>query len=88
MVRLNLLSKLTFSEPVNQGVLVYYNNRLIRRLENPKMGNLDFLSAQFSNYIENRQQNPGELFFERNGYIELKGDFKPNIFKTVFFLLF
>ena len=47
------------------------------------MGDLDFLSAQFNNYIENRNQNLGRALFERNGYIELKGDFKPNSFKTV-----
>jgi len=69
-------------DPINQGILVYHNNRLIRRLENPKMGDLDFLSAQFNNYIENRNQNLGKALFERNGYIELKGDFKPNSFKT------
>ena len=47
------------------------------------MGNLDFLSSNFNSFLENKEQKPGSLFFERNGYIELKGDFRSNMFKTV-----
>jgi len=61
----------------DQGVLIYYKNRLIRRLENPKLGNLDFLSYQYKMMHGNANE-----IFDINGYIELKGYFKPNIFKT------
>jgi len=68
--------------PLGQGVLIYYKNRLIRRLENSKMGNLDFLSSSFNSYLESRQHSASQPLFERGGYIELKDDFKPNVFKT------
>jgi hypothetical protein len=61
----------------NQGVLIYSRNRLIRRLENPKLGNLDFLSSK-SLSIRGEHQP----VFETEGFIELKEYFKPNIFKT------
>jgi len=66
----------------HQGVLIYSKNRLIRRLENPKLGNLDFLSSK-SLSVRGEQQQHHHPVFETEGFIELKAYFKPNIFKTV-----
>jgi len=71
---INLLDK----EEPGQGILLYYDNRLIRRYENPKLGNLDFISYK---YVSEELGESG--LFETNGYIELKAPFKPNITKTV-----
>jgi len=64
----------------NQGALVYYENRLIRRLENPKLGNLDLLSFQVRNALLER--GPGAALFDVQGYVEVKSFLKPNMFKT------
>jgi len=66
----------------NQGILVYYNNRLIRRFENPKLGNLDFLSSKITQFLSQPDQPLPPLLFDLNGYVDLKSHFKPNIFKT------
>jgi N-acetylneuraminic acid mutarotase len=76
------VSELLGHGPLGQGILVYYKNRLIRRLETSKMGNLDFLSSCFNNYLESREHSGNQSLFKRGGYIELKDEFKPNIFKT------
>jgi len=65
----------------NQGMLVYYDNRLVRRLENPKLGNLDFLSLQIRSRLHNNQ--PLTPLFNLHGFVELKNPLKPNVFKTV-----
>jgi len=65
---------------LNQGVLIYSQNRLIRRLENPKLGNLDFLSSKSPAFRGSEGENLP--IFDNEGFIELKGHFKPNIFKT------
>jgi len=66
-------------EEFNQGILVYYENRLIRRFEAPKMGSLEFL-------IGNPRLDETDLknirLFDYFGYIELKGILKPNLMKT------
>jgi len=67
----------TIEEP-GQGILIYYDNRLIRRFENPKLGNLDFISYK---YLGEELGESG--LFETNGFIEVKAPFKPNIIKTV-----
>ena len=72
-----------FVDVLNQGVLIYFKNRLIRRLESSKMGNLDFLSSQYRLFLENKERNSDKLFFDRSGYIELQNEFKPNAFRTV-----
>lgn len=64
----------------NQGLLLYYGNRLIRRFENPKLGNLDFLSSKSGIITSQTDKKPS--LFDLNGYIRLKNCFKPNIFKT------
>jgi len=64
----------------NQGALVYYENRLIRRLENPKLGNQDLLSFQVRNALLER--GPLASLFEVQGYVEVKSFLKPNMFKT------
>lgn len=61
-------------------MLVYFNNRLIRRFENPKLGNLDFLSTKSWNLPIEPVAGTG--LFDLNGYIELKSYFKPNLFRT------
>lgn len=65
----------------NQGALVYYENRLIRRLENPKLGNLDLLSFQVRNAT--LEKGPGSSLFDVQGYVDVKTFLKPNMFKTV-----
>jgi len=66
---------------LNQGVLIYNENRLIRRLENPKLGNLDFFSLQSRNPLISK--NVPVSLFDTHGYIEVKSFMKPNMFKTV-----
>ena len=60
---------------LKQGVLLYYNNRLVRRLESQKLGYTDYLAASV---------RLGKAdFYEYIGYISLKKFFKPNITMTV-----
>ena len=72
-------------ERFNQGILIYCNNRLIRRFEATNLGNLEFL-------IGNPQFNEIDIknirLFDYSGYIELKSIFKPNLMKTVIINLF
>jgi len=69
----------TLTNRIQQGVLIYSNNRLIRRLESPKLGNLDFLSFQ---YRVSQKNQKGAMTFDCEGYLELGNSIKPNIFKT------
>ena len=60
---------------MNQGVLLYYNNRLVRRLESQKLGYTDYLAATV--------RLGKEDLYEYVGYVNLKKFFKPNITITV-----
>ena len=66
---------------VDQGILLYSQNRLIRRLESPVLGNLNFIVPHsVSSNKENNQLNKPNCM---NGFIKLDRYFKPNMFKTV-----
>lgn len=78
MVTLYLTSFMTNhidDDIINQGVLIYYNNRLIRRLESPKLGYTDYLAA----FLRLGKED----FYEYTGYISLKKFFRPNVMMTV-----
>jgi len=64
----------------NQGILLYFENRLVRRYENNTLGNLDFLSDNSKAFGDKLKS--GQSLFNNNGYISLKSYFKPNLFKT------
>ena len=73
----NFFSK---DERFNQGILIYCNNRLIRRFEATNLGNLEFL---IGNPLFNETDIKNIRLFDYSGYIELKSIFKPNLMKTV-----
>ena len=76
-----LNEKNIYSIDCNQGILLYFENRLVRRYENNTLGNLDFLSDNSKAFGDKLKS--GQSLFNNNGYISLKSYFKPNLFKTV-----
>ena len=71
----------------NQGILIYSENRLVKRFENNQFGTLDFLIG----WLKSNGQKIGEILnhpnFDLNGFVALNHNIKKNIIGTVIIFL-
>jgi len=63
----------------SQGVLLYFKNRLIRRLENSKLGDFTFLTQGYNKFLANAAKS--KSLFNYYGFIQLSNIFKPDLLK-------
>jgi len=63
----------------SQGVLLYFKNRLIRRLENSKLGDFTFLTQSYNKFLANAAKS--KSLFNYYGFIQLSNFFKPDLLK-------